>query len=89
MANNDNRGRLRDSLNPPTPRPASGDPIGATSPNSITSPGILGAPMCLDPHKDARHSNDNRTVAPGAKPRSHYTNEIRRRLSPGSGDTYK
>jgi hypothetical protein len=89
LRGNENRARQEKAgvYNRMTPanadRPASrnvADNIGKEMPE-----GILGAPMLLDPHAQGRRSADNRVVAPGAKPRSHYTDEIRRRLAnPGN-----
>jgi hypothetical protein len=76
--NNENRTRLADSINKPTPATADGGPIGATSPGEM-GPGILGAPLNPDPHRHGRHSN-NLSVKPGEKPGSHYADENRRRI---------
>jgi hypothetical protein len=85
--NNENRARLRDSINKPTDRTAGGGPIGATSPNEMP-PGILGAPMTLDPHKNLRHAADNLEQKPGEVARSQRTAETRRRLT-NPVDRYK
>jgi hypothetical protein len=68
------------------------DGTGVAPPRSHNDlpPPIRGdAPMTLDPHANARHSNENRTVAPAEKSRSSYTSEVRRRLHSTSGDSYK
>jgi hypothetical protein len=36
-------------------------------------------PMRVDPHANARRSNDNRTIAPAEKSRASYTAEVRSR----------
>jgi hypothetical protein len=64
-----------------TPCTADGGVARAPAANDITAPGICSAtPMTLDPHANARHSNENRTVAPGEVARSKRTTEIKRRL---------
>jgi hypothetical protein len=90
FTNNENRARLKDSINRPTDRSASGPPIGANSPNPMP-PGILGpAGMMRDPHAGGRNSAlQNLSVRPAEKLRAAETAEIQRRLRPGSGDTYK
>ena len=62
-----------------TPMPADGGPIGATSPGEM-GPGILGAPMTLDPHKAGRHSSDNLPNRAPERPRTQRTEETRRRI---------
>jgi hypothetical protein len=55
---------------------------GAVSPGELP-PGILNSnsmPMTLDAHQNARHSNENRSVAPAEKNRSKYTEEIHHRI---------
>jgi hypothetical protein len=87
---NENRAKfLRDSVNPMSPCDGRGV-AGPVSPGEMP-PGILGPnPMRgTDSHQSARHSNENRTVVPAEKSRSHYTSEIRRRLHSTSGDSYK
>jgi hypothetical protein len=87
---NENRAKHSANINTPTPcssvsRPASPGEL----PNGILNGNSV--PMTLDSHSGGRHSADNRTVAPGSKPRSAYTTEIRRRLAnPGNPvDRYK
>jgi hypothetical protein len=75
-----------------TPMDADGGGAGSVrgaGPNDLPPSIRPDQPLCLDPHAAGRHSFDNMAVKPGEKPRSHYAAEDRRRLRPGSGDTYK
>jgi hypothetical protein len=88
MAEENRHKFARDSINAPTPC----DGTGAAPPRSHNDlpMSIRGdQPLCLDPHAAGRHSYDNMAVKPGEKSRSSYAAEARRRLRPGSGDTYK
>jgi hypothetical protein len=58
FTNNENRARLRDSLNRPTHRSAYGPPIGATSPNDLPAATRGDAPLTLSPH-GTRHAAPN------------------------------
>ena len=90
--NNENRARLRDSINKPTPCNADGGVAGnvrGAGPNDLPPPLRDDAPMMTDPHAAGRNSFDNMERKPPERPRSHYAAEDRRRLRPGSGDTYK
>jgi hypothetical protein len=79
---NENRARLSDSRNLPTDRDAgtsSGMRHDAHSVpgNDIFAPPVRGdAPIRVDPHANARHSNESRTVRPAEKSRAAYTSEI-------------
>jgi hypothetical protein len=68
--------------NEPMPMPSDGGVARASPPNDLPKDrGICSStPMTLDPHANARHSNENRTVAPGEVSRSARTTEIHRRL---------
>jgi hypothetical protein len=81
LRNNENRARFKnDSVNPMTPRSADGSISGGVRHdyvNSVPAPDIprdrgicSSTPMNKDPHIGGRHSNENRTVAPGEKNRS-------------------
>src|SRR5690349_16664910 len=81
LRNNENRARFKnDSINKMTPRSADGPIAGGSRfdpANAVPAPeiprdrGICSAtPMTKDPHIGGRHSNENRTVAPGEKNRS-------------------
>jgi hypothetical protein len=63
--------------------------VRGAGPNDLPMPLRGDAPMMLDPHKNFRNSAFNLSVKPGEKSRSSYAAEDRRRLRPGSGDTYK
>jgi hypothetical protein len=71
---NENRAHIGRTtlLDWPTPMTAMGGVARAPAPNDIPSDrGICSAtPMNKDPHIGGRHSNENRTVAPGEKNRS-------------------
>jgi hypothetical protein len=88
--NNENRARLRDSINKPTPRSADGPIAGGARidpsnsvPGNEMPPGILSpnsTPMMLDSHAGARRSNDNIRVKEGEVSRSARMTEVRRRI---------
>jgi len=83
------------SINRPTPREEYGSVAERTvmgvrtihDPNSVPAPDIprggicSSTPMRVDPHSNARHSNENRTVRPAEKARTGYTAEIKNRLT--------
>jgi hypothetical protein len=83
MWNNENRGRLADSLNRPTPCQADGGVASAMPANDLP-PGILNSnsiPMTKDAHAAGRHSAlQNLSLKPGEKSRASYTSEIHRRI---------
>jgi len=76
---NANRAHIgRVSRNLPTP---TGPGVGAAREGPSRLQGICSStPMTLDPHANARHSNENRTVRPGEVSRSTRTSEIKDRL---------
>jgi hypothetical protein len=79
---NENRARLYDSRNTPTPRTADGSPVGTTGPGEMP-PGILNGnsvPMVLDSHSQGRHSHENMERKPGEVSRSARTSEVRHRI---------
>jgi hypothetical protein len=88
--NNENRARLRDSINKPTPRSADGSIAGGSAIDPANSlhgndlpPGILNpnsTPMTKDSHSGGRHRDENATVRAGEKSREKYAEEIRRRI---------
>ena len=75
--NNENRARLKDSLNRPSPANADS---GFVRPDESRLRGLCSAtPMCLDPHAAGRGHTDNAIVKQPERPRSYYTAETRRR----------
>jgi hypothetical protein len=87
---NENRAKFRrDSMNPMTPCTADGGVARARAHNDLPPPLRGDAPIFTDPHARLRYGADNLSVKPGEKSRAHYAAEDRRRLRPGSGDTYK
>jgi hypothetical protein len=92
-AGNENRAHVGRAgiYNQTTPMTSDGGVSGTNLSNAMPE-GILrgdSVPMTLDPHANARHSNENRTLAPGERARSKETAEIHRRLKPDSGVGYK
>jgi hypothetical protein len=85
--NNENRARLKDSINKPTDCSSVSRPA---SPGEMP-PGILNGnsvPMTLDSHSGGRHSHENMERPAGEKSRTARTAETRRRLESRT-PTYK
>jgi len=87
--NNENRARLRDSINKPSDMPVSAGAAGRVSPGEMPPSIRPDEPLCLDPHFGGRHSFDNAERKPGEKSRSSYTDVLRRTVEPGSAKTRK
>jgi hypothetical protein len=74
-----NENRAKHSANINTPTDCSS--VSRAPSRNDMPPSIRGdAPMTLDPHANARRSNDNRTLAPGEKSRAAESAETRRRI---------
>jgi hypothetical protein len=96
LKGNENRARIEKAGVHNRMSPANAVPPTAADASGVVGrpmgPGILNSnsvPMMKDAHAQGRRSFDNMVNKPPEKPRSHYAAEDRRRLNPGSGDTYK